>query len=1102
MAELPTPKFANINLDLVKLQAWIPQRVFATVGDTGYAQIFSLYENGTPYNSATVSNLNFRAIKPDNNMLDITNGKGFTAIEGEPNKFIFMVPKQTFAAEGRVECYFYIADADGNTVASTTHFFYDVQRSVPSETDSISYIASLEDVVKSAKDLETQAMGMITEITANKNQTDKDATDFAVDLKLKQQDAEKQVDQMLADVKATMDKTAGDATDYQTKLDNLNKQYLTKYNELLSQLPNASDAVQQKIGDALAKVKADEQEEFQQISTDWAAKKEELDKSIDSYKTGVQTQLDSLKSQIAGISGETVSKLAKQIDDLQTKLSNLNLADYYTKKEIDDKLSSYQPSVDLSGYETKEDANATYAKKTDIVAPDLSSYAKTADVAKTYETKEDASTHLTKATADETYAKKSDILAPDLSSYETSEHASDTYETKADAASHLTKETADETYAKKSDIVAPDLSSYSKTADVAKTYETKSDANETFAKKTDIPDLSGYETTAHASETYETKADAETNYAKKADIPAMPDLSDYAKKSDIPASPDLSGYETIDNADKTFAKKTDIPDVSGFETTAHASETYAKKTDIVAPDLSDYAKSEDIAKTYETKSDADQTYAKKTDIVAPDLSSYETKTDADATYAKKTDIPAMPDLSEYAKKSDIPSAPDLSSYETSAHASETYETKDDASSHITKEQADADYASKSDLAGYAKTTDIPDVSTFETKTDADNTYAKKTDIPAMPDLSTYLTKTDADKTYATNEKVNDLPRITNITVSKPNGKVEDLEASVKGANGVYLDLTGFAKTDVLYQYAKESELNSYQKTEDADQKYIQQVKVTKVQNHGGENTKAYLPYKGLIDIDLSEYRSIGDTMTMADDRYVAKSDAANFATKDDLKNLNTGSSTSCITSIAVNGVDQTVTNGKVDLKLSTPDMSDYLTNWDAQQNYVKQSDMPKSLELVTYMNSSAYSQDAKLDIKKGYDGSLQIETKKLSDAIMSSQNVMKKISLTDTSNTVQETYTPSYRGEVQISITDLFSKYTPAIYTYSLNEYGSTSYKDIRPDKDLNQYDATDAAFPCALQEDKSESGMQYESKNFPTIMIYDKNGNYYIGGHKIQFAD
>lgn len=566
MAVLTPPKFHNINLDLVKMQAWAPQQIFATAGDTGYAQVFSLYMNGDPYTDASPETLNFRAIKPDNNVVDIKH-EGFQAMSGSSNKFVFTIPEQVFAATGRVECFFYITTTDGKMVASTTHFFYEVQRAMPSETGSISMIATLDDVVKQAHDLYAQAMSTMSEITATKTDTDTQATNFAVDLKQKQADAEKQADQMLANVKAAMDKTAGDATDYQTKLDDLNKQYISKYNELLAKLPDADTAVKQKISDALAQLKVDEQQKFQEIEMDWVKQKETLSTSITTYENGVTKQLDDLKQQISGISSEKVNKLSSDIDALQQKLASFKLSDYYTKKEIDDKLDSFQPKIDLSGYETTAHAEDTYAKKTDIVAPDLSNYETTAHASETYETKEEAASHLTKTQADADYASKSDI--PDVSGFETKTDADATYAKKSDVSPIKTIHVLPNGWPEdqpgtklepdQNGNIKIDLSQYVYESEFRSAlpdmsyYLSKSDAEADYAKKSDIPNLSTYLTKTDADADYVAKSDA-ANFATKTD------LEGYAKKGESSGggSVDLTGYLKKDDADKTYAKESDI----------------------------------------------------------------------------------------------------------------------------------------------------------------------------------------------------------------------------------------------------------------------------------------------------------------------------------------------------------------------------------------------------------------------------------------------------------------------------------------------------------------------------------------------------------------
>lgn len=848
-ADIHMPFFSNINLDLVKTQAWVPQQIFATEGDNGYGQIFSLYENGNPYTSATVANLNFRAIKPDSNVVDIKGGTGFKAIDGQSNQFAFQVPAQTFQATGRVECYFYVTNSENTIVASTTHFFYEVQRSVPSETGSVSYIASLEGIINDANALKKQASDLVAGLSESKTNASTMVNDFQRDLVSKEQDIDNQAKQMLADAKTALDKATGAATDYQQKLDDLNKQYISKYNELLAQLPSASDAVKKQISDALAQIKDDEQDEFQKISMDWVNKKQALDDSITTYKDSVTKELDALKQQIAGLSGDNVAQLAKQIDDLQTKLNSMKLSDYYTKKEIDDKLDNYQPSIDLSsyetsahaeqtyakksdivapdlsGYETKTDAEQTYAKKTDIPAsPDLSDYAKSTDVAKTYETKADAATHITKETADATYANKADI--PDLSDYA---KKSDIPKGQ-DLSAYETKEDAESTYAKKTDIPAPqDLTSYAKTEDIAKTYETKEDASTHltkedaqstyatkddlanvkpdltgYAKTSDIPDVSGFETASHAEQTYETKTDAEQTYAKKTDIPSAPDLSEYAKKSDIPAVPDMSGYETKTDADATYAKKADIP---------------------ASQDLSAYAKTADVAKTYETKDDASNTFVSHIQVarnetggrsedntnyaeiwVAPN--SYETTGGYFDLSSTDHAFPAMltVDTSFY-KDPDNKAA--IAASSNSRYNGYIFKEDDkfflSGKQLITNDDLSTKYATASMIDEvYAKKSDMPNMLNYLTTSNADMRYAKKSDIPAAPDLTSYLTKTDADTTYAKKSDIPTVPDMSSYLTKTDASSTYATKDELKNANtGSDPDLSKYlTKTDADNTYLK------------------------------------------------------------------------------------------------------------------------------------------------------------------------------------------------------------------------------------------------------------------------------------------------------------
>ncbi|PEG89571.1 hypothetical protein CP358_01135 [Lactobacillus sp. UMNPBX7] len=231
-----------------------------------------------------------------------------------------------------------------------------------------------------------------------------------------------------------------------------------------------------------------------------------------------------------------------------------------------------------------------------------------------------------------------------------------------------------------------DLSDYVKTEDL-----------KDYAEKSDIPEV--------PTVSLDVEKRTVTVNGQTITIPNSVDLSGYAKSADVPSvkldgrtltvngtvitipdTVDLTGYYTKSEVDQKLASAQTggKVDLSRYLTVENADETYAKKTDIPAePDLTDYVKKEDLPKE-------------------PDLSSYETKADAENTYAKKTDIPAKPDLTDYVKKEDLPAAPDLSSYETKADADKIYAKKTDipASPDLT------DYVKRETLSDYAKKSDI------------------------------------------------------------------------------------------------------------------------------------------------------------------------------------------------------------------------------------------------------------------------------------------------------------------------------------------------------------------------------------------------------------
>ena len=311
--------------------------------------------------------------------------------------------------------------------------------------------------------------------------------------------------------------------------------------------------------------------------------------------------------------------------------------------------------------------------------PNLTGYAKTADVNKELDTKADK-------TALANYALKSELPAmPDLSAY-AKVTALENYATKQalDAYALKTDLTG---YAKKSDLPAPvDLTGYAKKADLPDIsgLETKADhANdvkkinetlETYAKKSDLPSTDGLETQANheadvdkLNKALDSKADktALDNYALKSDVPAPVDLTGYAKKSDLPTIPSLDGY----------AKTADL---AAYETSANhkadidkLNEALSNKADVSAiPALPDMSK-----------------YALKTDLKNVDLTGYLTKDDADRLLGEKAN---ESELADYAKKTDLPPVPDLAIYAKVTDVAKALNSK----------------ADKADLTEYAKTTDV------------------------------------------------------------------------------------------------------------------------------------------------------------------------------------------------------------------------------------------------------------------------------------------------------------------------------------------------------------------------------------------------------------
>lgn len=279
-------------------------------------------------------------------------------------------------------------------------------------------------------------------------------------------------------------------------------------------------------------------------------------------------------------------------------------------------------SVDLSKYLTKESADTTYAKKTELPSIVYDAEKKLLTInGQNVElpTNVDLSGYVTKTDANN-YALKKDVKQVLLNKAQrtlTIGEESISIPSNIDLSPYYTKEEVDK---KLADVVSGgkvDLTGYVKQSDL-------------------------------------------TDYAKKSELPQAPDLSSYAKKSELPKiSIDVekrtltlndSVINIPDSVDLTdYAKKSEIPSIV-LDTETNT--LTINGTKVVIPGNVDLTH-------YYTKAEIDEKIADIQSVGKIDLSNYVNKQE----------------LSDYAKKSEIPETPDLTPYETKENADKTYATK-------------------------------------------------------------------------------------------------------------------------------------------------------------------------------------------------------------------------------------------------------------------------------------------------------------------------------------------------------------------------------------------------------------------------------------------
>ena len=707
--------------------------------DAGYVQPFILNSGDDTY-AVPAEDFHFRASRPDGQIIDVDNSNGDLVEKGDQN-WLLNLPNGVTEAPGLVKCVVYAKDG-GHVLASSQQIMYNVMPAFDiDDVNKVSYVPDLDKLKAKLTDLVGKAQDQVTRlsgITAG----DRQAAEQALN-KL-----DKQASDWLDSEKANINKQIADIVKQSSGLDESYKQaYKEEIDKLAGQTSHDYEAKLQAVID---KLNNDKQASLQAINDDWTKQKVSLQTDITGFKADLTKQVEAITDAVKALNTNDLPAIQAKVNSFEDTLDKLNgqisaiKLDYYTKDEIDNKLDNLKAGAtpDLTDLKKQVQNNTTslqskvgkdeladYALKSDVpTTPDLTSYAKTADVNKELDSKADK-------TALDNYALKSDITQPDLTGYATTQALTDGLSNKAD-------KTALADYALKSELPAmPDLSAYAKVT-ALENYATKQ-ALDAYALKTDLPDLTGY--------------------AKKSELPAPVDLTAYAKKADLP---DISGLETqadhendvkkINETLETYAKKSELPSMDGLETKAD------HEADI-----------DKLNKALEAKADASaipalpdmNKYALKTDLKNVDLTGYLTKDDADRLLGEKAN---QSELADYAKKTDLPPVPNLTVYAKVTDVAKALNTKadNDALKEYAKtadvEQVKADAASANRVASMAMYTarmamdnsqsavygiqvdngpllpkthghiNLPlGMSDYLKKADADNEYAKKADLDAL-----------------------------------------------------------------------------------------------------------------------------------------------------------------------------------------------------------------------------------------------------------------------------------------------------------------------------------------------------------------------------------
>ena len=322
-------------------------------------------------------------------------------------------------------------------------------------------------------------------------------------------------------------------------------------------------------------------------------------------------------------------------------------------------------------------------------------------------------------------------------------------------------------------------------------------------------------------------------------------LDDYYTKEQVDSAiksnkVDLTPYLTVTDAEKTYAKTTDVPRVvlNTSDRTLSVGDTSINIPNTV--DLSGYAKSDQVPNiTYDKSSnsinlngvnipisgkvDLSDYYTKDQVISAistaisshrVDLSPYLTIKDAENTYAMTDDVPRVTlntsdrTLSVGDTSINIPNTVDLSGYAKSDQVPNI--TYDKSSNSINLNGVNIPISGKVDLSDYytkdqvisAISTAISshrvDLSPYLTIKDAENTYAKTTDIP-------HVVLNTSDRTLSVGDTSINIPDTVDLSGYAKSDQVPnityDKSSNSINLNGVTIPIS--SKVDLSDYYTKE-----------------------------------------------------------------------------------------------------------------------------------------------------------------------------------------------------------------------------------------------------------------------------------------------------------